>query len=111
MGSDPYLASLSRNCSMFQSTLPRGERQFTRAGRTTQAEDLLIGTLYSQYAQRRTTLSGEAQLMYDPIAVYTEANQDDKLFMATEDVQDVRMDCSDAVYVEIRPDEYKRNNE
>ncbi len=85
--------------------------QLSRAGRTTQAEDLLIGTLYSQFAQRRTTLSGEAQLMYDPIAVYTEANQDGKLFMATEDVQDVRMDCSDAVYVEIRPDEYKRNNE
>jgi len=85
--------------------------QLSRAGRTTQAEDLLIGTLYSQFAQRRTTLSGEAQLMYDPIAVYTEANQDGKLFMATEEVQDVRMDCSDAVYVEIRPDEYKRNNE
>ena len=85
--------------------------KLTRAGRTTQAEDLLIGTLYSQFAQRRTTLSGEAQLMYDPIAVYTEANQDGKLFMATEEVQDVRMDCSDAVYVEIRPDEYKRNNE
>lgn len=85
--------------------------QLSRAGRTTQAEDLLIGTLYSQFAQRRTTLSGEAQLMYDPIAVYTEANQDGKLFMATEDVQDVRMDCSDAVYVEIRPDEYKRTNE
>ena len=85
--------------------------QLSRAGRTTQVEDLLIGTLYSQFAQRRTTLSGEAQLMYDPIAVYTEANQDGKLFMATEEVQDVRMDCSDAVYVEIRPDEYKRNNE
>lgn len=85
--------------------------QLSRAGRTTQVEDLLIGTLYSQFAQRRTTLSGEAQLMYDPIAVYTEANQDGKLFMATEDVQDVRMDCSDAVYVEIRPDEYKRTNE
>lgn len=85
--------------------------ELTRAGRTTQAEDLLIGTLYSQFAQRRTTLSGEAQLMYDPIAVYKEDNQDDKLFMIAEDVQDARMDCSDAVYVEIRPDEYKRNNE
>lgn len=85
--------------------------KLSRAGRTTQAEDLLIGTLYSQFAQRRTTLSGEAQLMHDPIAVYSEANQDGKLFMATEEVQDVRMDCSDAVYVEIRPDEYKRNNE
>lgn len=85
--------------------------ELTRAGRTTQAEDLLIGTLYSQFAQRRTTLSGEAQLMYDPIAVYKEDNQDGKLFMIAEDVQDARMDCSDAVYVEIRPDEYKRNNE
>ncbi len=85
--------------------------QLSRAGRTAQAEDLLIGTLYSQFAQRRTTLCGEAQLIYDPIVVYTEANQGGKLFMATEDVQDVRMDCSDAVYVEIRPDEYKRNNE
>ncbi len=85
--------------------------KLTRAGRTTQAEDLLIGTLYSQFAQRRTTLSGEAQLMHDPIAVYSEANQDGKLFMVAEDVQDVRMDCSDALYVELRPDEYKRNNE
>ena len=85
--------------------------ELTRAGRTTQTEDLLIGTLYSQFAQRRTTLSGEAQLMYDPIAVYKEDNQDGKLFMIAEDVQDARMDCSDAVYVEIRPDEYKRNNE
>lgn len=95
----------------FNAATGRQITELTRAGRTTQAEDLLIGTLYSQFAQRRTTLSGEAQLIYDPIAVYTEANQDGKLFMATEDVQDVRMDCSDAVYVEIRPDEYKRNNE
>lgn len=95
----------------FNAKTSKQVTELTRAGRTTQAEDLLIGTLYSQFAQRRTTLSGEAQLMYDPIAVYTEANQDGKLFMITGDVQDVRMDCSDAVYVEIRPDEYKRNNE
>lgn len=85
--------------------------QLTRAGRTTQAEDLLIGTLYSQYAQRRTKLSGEAELLSDPIVLYWEDNQDLKLFMAVEDVQDLRMDCSDATFVEIRPDEYKRNNE
>lgn len=95
----------------FNATTGKQITELTRAGRTTQAEDLLIGTLYSQFAQRRTTLSGEAQLMYDPIAVYKEDNQDGKLFMIAEDVQDVRMDCSDAVYVEIRPDEYKRNNE
>lgn len=95
----------------FNASTGKQITQLTRAGRTTQAEDLLIGTLYSQFAQRRTTLSGEAQLMFDPIAVYKEDNQGDKLFMVAEDVQDVRMDCSDAVYVELRPDEYKRNNE
>ena len=95
----------------FDASTGKQIKQLTRAGRTTQAEDLLIGTLYSQFAQRRTTLSGEAELMHEPIAVYTEANQGDKLFMAVEDVQDVRLESSDAVYVEIRPDEYKRNNE
>lgn len=83
----------------------------TRAGRTTQAEDLLIGTLYSQFAQRRTALSGEAQLMHTPLAAYIERNQEGKLFIAIEDVQDLRADSSFAHYVEIRPDEYRRNNE
>lgn len=37
-----------------------------RAGVTAQPERLLIGSLYSQYASRRTTLTGEAQLLaYD----------------------------------------------
>lgn len=95
----------------FNTATGKQIKQLTRAGRTSQVEDLLIGTLYSQFAQRRTTLSGEAQLMHDPIAVYAEENQDGKLFMVAEDKQDVRMDSSDAVYVELRPDEYKRSNE
>ena len=95
----------------FNASTGKQITQFTRAGRTTQAEDLLIGTLYSQFAQRRTILSGEAHLMHDPIAVYAEENQDGKLFMVAGDKQDVRMDVSDAVYVELRPDEYKRSNE
>ena len=95
----------------FDTTTGLQIRELTRAGRTSQAEDLLIGTLYSQYAQRRTKLSGEAVILRDPMAVYIEANQEGKVFLATEDVQDVRMDCSEAVFVELRPDEYKRTNE
>ena len=83
-------------------------RQLTRAGRTAPAEELLIGTLYSQYAQRRTTLSGEAQILHDPVVVYKEDNQGDKRFMMAEDVQDVRMDTSEATFVEFRPDEYDK---
>lgn len=86
-------------------------KSLTRAGRTTQAEDLLIGTLYSQYAQRRTTLSGEATLLADAVAAYTEANQAGKVFIALEDLQDLRAATSNATFVELRPDEYKRNNE
>lgn len=84
---------------------------FTRAGRTSQVEDLLIGTLYSQYAERRTILSGESVILAEPIAKYSEANQGDKLFMVVEDLQNLRADTSEATYIEIRPDEYKRNNE
>ena len=85
-------------------------KQLTRAGRTTQVEDLLIGTLYSQFGQRHTTLSGEAQIAYDPMAVYKEDNQGDKRFILTEDVQDARMDTSEATFVELRPDEYTRKD-
>lgn len=83
-------------------------KQLTRAGRTTQVEDLLIGTLYSQFGQRRTTLSGEAQIAHTPMQIYSEANQVDKRFLLAEDVQDVRADVSDALFVELRPDEYTR---
>ena len=95
----------------FNTSTGKQIKQLTRAGRTSQVEDLLIGTLYSQFAQRRTTLSGEAVIASDPMEIYSEANQGDKKFMIVEDVQDVRLDCSEATYVEIRPDEYKRNNE
>lgn len=86
-------------------------KNFTRAGRTTQAEDLLIGTLYSQYAQRRITLSGENTLLNHPLAVYTDANQSGKVFIAVADLQNVRMNMSDTTFIELRPDEYQRNNE
>lgn len=85
-------------------------KQLTRAGRTTQVEDLLIGTLYSQFGQRRTTLNGEAQITTDPISVYKDDNQGDKRFILVEDVQDVRMDTSEATFVELRPDEYTRKD-
>lgn len=83
-------------------------KQLTRAGRTTQAEELLIGTLYSQFAQRRTTLSGEAELPAGGLKVYTEQNQDNKLFLMQGEVMDTIADTSDVTIVELRPDEYDK---
>ena len=86
-------------------------KQLTRAGRTTQAEELLIGTLYSQYANRRTVLTGEAQLPTGGVKAYTEQNQGEKLFLMQAEVQNVIADTSDVTIVEIRPDEYDKADE
>ncbi len=92
----------------FDASTGKQIKQLTRANRTSQAEDLLIGTLYSQFAQRRTRLSGEAVLPSDAIATYSEDNQEGKKFMIVADVQDVRMDTSEITLVELRPDEYEK---
>lgn len=80
-------------------------QKLKRAERTDHPEKLLIGTLYSQYADRKTTLSGEA-VIDAGLHYYTEQNQAGKRFMLMCDVQDVIADCTEAEYCEIRPDEY-----
>ena len=84
-------------------------KELTRAGRTTQAEELLIGTLYSQFAQRRTTLSGEVEIPSpNGLSLFTEQNQGNKVFMIAGDVQDVIKDTTETDFVELRPDEYDK---
>lgn len=82
----------------------------TRAGRTTQIEELLIGTMFSQFGERRTTLSGEMQIANDCLCTYQEDNQEGKIFMITADTQNVIADVSDVTITELRPDEYERRN-
>ena len=84
--------------------------ELTRAGRTTQIEDLLIGTLFSQFGQRRTTLSGEMRIASGAWSSYSEANQEGKKFTITSDTQDIIAGTSDATVTELRPDEYEKDN-
>ena len=80
-----------------------------RAGRYTQAEELLIGTIYSQYGNRRTSLSGENELVNDDVVrVYIDENQKDKKFIQVSDIQDVIKDNRESVFIELRPDEYNK---
>ena len=83
----------------------------TRAGRTTQAEELLIGTLYSQYAQRRMTLTGEADIPSEGLKNYTEANQEGKKFILTGEVLFAISDTSEVTVTELRPDEYEKDEQ
>ena len=48
------------------------------------------------------------EILKGGLGVYTEANQQSKKFMVTDEVQDVITDTSDATITELRPDEYKK---
>lgn len=86
-------------------------RELMRGGFTDCPERLLIGTLHSQFADRKTTLSGECVLDPGIPAPLTEDNQGDRLFMVAGEVQDAIAGTTDATYVEFRPDEYRAQTE
>ena len=81
---------------------------FRRGDRVGPVEELLCGTLFSQYADRHICLSGECVIPSDPTIVYAEANQGDKKFVAMSEVQDIRMNTRECKYVELSKDEYDR---
>ena len=91
----------------FRTSTAEQVTQFTREGVTDNVEKLFIGTMYSQYAERKTTLTGEASMDAGGLYAYTEQNQSGKLFLMTSDRQDVRMGCSEVTIVEFMRDEYE----
>lgn len=78
-----------------------------RAGVTGHPENLLIGTLYSQYAARHTTLEGDAVIDAGGLCKYTESNQPGKVFMVSGETQNVIADVTEATYTELSKDEYE----
>ena len=95
----------------FRSSDGLALESLTRADRTTQAEELLIGTLYSQYAARKTTLSGTAFLTSDAVSWYHDAAQPGKKFLLVSDIQKLRENESIIEVIEFNPDEYKSDKE
>ncbi len=80
----------------------------TRAGVSDHPEKLLIGTLYSQFAERKTSLEGDAVLDYGGLCSYSEQNQAEGVkFICTGEVQDVISDVSDMTIIEYSPDQYQ----
>lgn len=82
-------------------------QKLKRAGRVEHPEQLLIGTLYSQYAERHATLSGEVETDTAGLTLYVEAGQGpDKKFIVKAEEQDIKAGYSEITYVEVSPDEY-----
>lgn len=84
-------------------------KTLTRAARTASPEQLLIGTLYSQYAERKVSLSGTALLSGTGLRSLTDASLIGKKLMLLSDIERLRDDESEIEAVEIRPDEYTDN--
>ncbi|MBR3466922.1 MAG: hypothetical protein IKH15_06855 [Bacteroidales bacterium] len=81
----------------------------TRAGHTDRIERLWLGTLYSQFAERHTMLSGEADGDHGGLHPYSEANQGARLFICTGETLDCITDTAERTLVELSPDEYTAN--
>lgn len=83
--------------------------QLKRAGRTASIEQLVIGTLFSQYAKRHTKLTGTTELPGDTLMIYREAMQpQDSRFLLTAAVEDCGEDLCESTVVELSPDEYDK---
>ena len=82
-------------------------REITRGGRTGQAEDLLIGTLYSQFATRKLKLIGTAKSHGEGIRTYTDAASAGVTLMLVGAVENTREDTVEGTWVEVSPDIYK----
>lgn len=111
--------TISSICGTYTSAIPtsRGTyyterglqiKKMWRAGRLATAEELLCGTLYSQYAERHVCLSGECALKGVRALSFTEPNQPGKKFLVVSEVQDLRADTMDAKFIEYTEDEYDR---
>lgn len=103
-------APLSRGL-YFKTSSKTPITEFTRNGRTSQVEQLLIGTLYSQFAGRKTKLSGTAFIVSGSLEKLRDDAQGTKDFMLIGDSQDLIEDESSITVVEIAEDEYISNED
>lgn len=79
-----------------------------RGTRTTTAEQLLIGTMYSQYAGRHLKLSGTARavLPLEGLCLLTDSHYPDKRFLVTQETYNVIDGESELTMVEASADNY-----
>lgn len=86
-------------------TISKSPRNFyIRAGRKARLEQLLIGTLYSQYATRHLKLSGSVVLLPEFCTV-TDVNEPG-IYAVMSEVQNIAEGTSEIEMVQISPDDY-----
>lgn len=82
----------------------------TRANRTAQVEELLIGTLYSQFGQRKAKLEGTTTLPDKNLCLYREATLVGTRFLLTGAIENMQDDTCESILVELSQDVYDREH-
>ena len=92
----------------FHATTGQPISSLHRGSRTTSVEQLLIGTLYSQYAGRHLKLSGTAKAVLPTggLCLLTESHYPDKRFLVTSEVYNIIDGESEITMTEASPDNY-----
>lgn len=103
-----YTAGVPAARGTYYTRLGTQIKKMRRAGREAAAEELLCGTLYSQYAERHICLTGECEIGAVRCISFTEQNQQGKKFICVSECQKLREDVMDAKFIEYTQDEYDR---
>ena len=80
-------------------------KAFTKQGVTASIEELLCGTVYSNYAFRHTTLSGEVAIMHN-MCICSDNNTGGKFWVASEE-QDIAASRGTIAMVELNEENYE----
>lgn len=83
--------------------------ELSRGGVTDCMEELLIGSVYSQMAHRKTKLSGEARLREGKEMALTEANQGSLRFYVSGEVADLAEWTDEVTMVELGRERYEKS--
>lgn len=103
-----YVAGVPSARGTYYTELGMQILKMWRAGRLAAAEELLCGTLYSQYAERHICLTGECELKGVRALSFVEQNQEGKKFICVSESQNLIADTMDAKFIEYSPDEYDK---
>ena len=96
---------------IFYDTSMAGISEMTRAGRTKEMDQLLIGTLYSHYGSRHIRLSGTTEAHCETLRWFEDPASPGVKLMLLSQVQDIRAGEDEVVFAEINNDEYVADDE
>lgn len=101
----PDKSVVMANGLIFDAATSAIMKEYSRAGKTGTLEQLLIGSIYSQYAKRHTTIAGTAIIPFG-FGVYADKASSGLRFALLGETEDLMAGSADVSLCELTPDSY-----